>query len=230
MPRTLNPTAHALRRDAFIDVAQRLIQVKGYEQMSVQDILDRARGVQGRLLPLLRFQGGPAGGRRGAHGRRRDRDHGAHLDRSEPDRSPEAPGRCSPASPAGRPTERISMLALLRVWFSDDNAIVRDKLRQRRRAPPHAVAGGDRPAGHGRRSVLGDLPGRRTARVLVSLLLGANETASQLFLARQAGAVSFEDVELHPRAPMPKRSSESSGFLPGRGPSPIPQALHLWFD
>src|SRR5664280_1321895 len=39
MPRTLDPTAHALRRDAYIAVAQRLIQEKGYEQMSVEEIL-----------------------------------------------------------------------------------------------------------------------------------------------------------------------------------------------
>ena len=29
MPRTLNPEAHAVRRDAFVDVAQRLIQIEG---------------------------------------------------------------------------------------------------------------------------------------------------------------------------------------------------------
>ena len=40
MARTLNPAAHALRRDAFVDAAQRLIQAKGYEQMSIQDVLD----------------------------------------------------------------------------------------------------------------------------------------------------------------------------------------------
>ena len=33
MARTRNATVHAVRRDAFIDAAQRLIQVKGYEQM-----------------------------------------------------------------------------------------------------------------------------------------------------------------------------------------------------
>ena len=33
------------------------------------------------------------------------------------------------------------------------------------------------------------------ARVLVSLMLGANEAAAELYFARQAGAVSFEVVE-----------------------------------
>jgi len=40
MARTVNPAAHALRRDAFVDAAQRLIQKKGYEQMSIGDVLD----------------------------------------------------------------------------------------------------------------------------------------------------------------------------------------------
>ena len=34
MARTLDPAAHALRRDAFVDSAQRLMQAKGYEEMS----------------------------------------------------------------------------------------------------------------------------------------------------------------------------------------------------
>ena len=40
MARTVNATVYAVRRDAFIDAAQRLIQAKGYEQMSIQDVLD----------------------------------------------------------------------------------------------------------------------------------------------------------------------------------------------
>src|SRR5438445_13487999 len=40
MARTVNPTLHTVRRDAFLDAAQRLIETKGYEAMSVQDVLD----------------------------------------------------------------------------------------------------------------------------------------------------------------------------------------------
>ena len=39
MARTLDPAAHAVKRDAFLDAAQRLIQTKGYEGTSVQDVL-----------------------------------------------------------------------------------------------------------------------------------------------------------------------------------------------
>src|ERR1044071_269639 len=38
-PRTVNSHAHAARRDEFIDAGQRLIQSRGYEQFSVEDLL-----------------------------------------------------------------------------------------------------------------------------------------------------------------------------------------------
>ena len=47
MARTLNPAAHAVRRDAFVDAAQRLIQAKGYEEMSIQDVLDELGASRG---------------------------------------------------------------------------------------------------------------------------------------------------------------------------------------
>src|SRR5215471_5957430 len=47
MARTLDPAAHALRRDAFIEAAQRLMQTKGYEQVSIQDVLDAAETSRG---------------------------------------------------------------------------------------------------------------------------------------------------------------------------------------
>jgi AcrR family transcriptional regulator len=37
LARTVNPAVHAVRREAFVDAGQRLLQAKGYEQMSVQD-------------------------------------------------------------------------------------------------------------------------------------------------------------------------------------------------
>ena len=49
MPRTVNVEAHQVRRDAFLDVAQRLIQTKGYEQMSIQDVLDELDTSKGAL-------------------------------------------------------------------------------------------------------------------------------------------------------------------------------------
>ena len=47
MARTVDTEAHAVRREAFVDVAQRLMQTKGYEQMSIQDVLDELDASRG---------------------------------------------------------------------------------------------------------------------------------------------------------------------------------------
>ena len=47
MARTLNAAAHAVRREAFLDAALTLIQVKGYEEMSIQDVLDELDASRG---------------------------------------------------------------------------------------------------------------------------------------------------------------------------------------
>ncbi|MGI5837409.1 MAG: TetR/AcrR family transcriptional regulator [Chloroflexota bacterium] len=40
MARVVNEKEYAAKRNEILDVAQRLVQIKGYEQMSIQDILD----------------------------------------------------------------------------------------------------------------------------------------------------------------------------------------------
>ena len=40
MARTVNVVEHAARRDAILDAAQRQVLSKGYERLTVQDLLD----------------------------------------------------------------------------------------------------------------------------------------------------------------------------------------------
>jgi AcrR family transcriptional regulator len=193
MARTINPAAHAVRRDAFLDAAERLIQEKGYEQMSVQDVLDAVDVSRGAfyhyfdskvaLLEALI-----------------ERMIVAATATLEPDLS-------DPRVPALRKLERLFsgiarwkaertdlLLAVLQVWFSDENAIVRDKLRQglAERFTPLLAAIVQQGQAEGTFSVGSP---DATAHVLVSLLQGANESASQLFVARQANTVPYEVAE-----------------------------------
>jgi AcrR family transcriptional regulator len=44
---TVITAVRALRREAFVDVAERLIRAKGYEQMTVQDVLEELDASRG---------------------------------------------------------------------------------------------------------------------------------------------------------------------------------------
>ena len=193
MARLLDPAVHAVRRDTFIEIAQRLIQAKGYEQMSIQDVLDDVQASRGAFYHYF--------------------DSKAALLEAVVDRMVEAaistvtPLTADPGMPAlqklqgvftgiarwkGERTEL--MLALLQVWLSDENAIVREKFRHglvARLAP--LLAAIVRQGAH-EGVFTSDCPDD-LARVLISLLQGANEAAVELYVARRAGKVSFEAVE-----------------------------------
>ena len=193
MARTLDPAAHAVRRDTFLDAAQGLIQTKGYEQMSVQDVLAEVGTSKGAFYHYFDSKAALLEG---------------VIDRmvvvatatlqpllDDPDRTALEKFNGMFQGLASWKTQRRDLLiAVLQTWLSDDNAIVREKFRQhagRRIAPllSSIVAQGQvegRFAGVDPDSV---------ARVLISLVLGANETATELYFQRQAGTVSFEIVE-----------------------------------
>jgi hypothetical protein len=86
------------------------------------------------------------------------------------------------------------MLAIIEVWNSDDNAIVREKVRRlsERIMVPLFSAVVRQGVDEGTLKV--DSPDE-TARVLVSLMQGFQLQATDLFIARQAGTVSFEVVQ-----------------------------------
>ena len=193
MARTVNATLHTVRRVAFLDVAQRLVQTKGYEEMSVQDVLDQLEASKGAfyhyfdskqaLLEAVveRFADGAI----------------AAL----------APVLGDPSLPALRKLERVFagiarwkaerrelVLAIIEVWTSDSNAIVREKLRRMtvRRLVPLLSAVIKQGIDEGVFTVVSP---DETATVLVSLMQGFQELAIDLFVARQAGSIAFEAVQ-----------------------------------
>jgi AcrR family transcriptional regulator len=119
---------HTARRNEILDVAQRLMYARGYEQMTIQDILDDLQISKGAfyhyfdskqallealverigegavqlLLPIVHDPLLPA------------------LDKFQ---------RYLATANRWKIGQKAFFLALLRVWFTDDNAIVRQKLR-----------------------------------------------------------------------------------------------------
>jgi AcrR family transcriptional regulator len=119
---------HTVRRNEIFDAAQRLIYTKGYEQMTIQDILDDLQISKGAfyhyfdskqallealverigveairlLLPIVQNPLLPA------------------LEKLQ---------RYLDTANRWKVGQKAFFLALMRIWFTDDNAIVRQKLR-----------------------------------------------------------------------------------------------------
>jgi len=193
VPRTLDPAVHALRRDEFVEVALRLMQTRGWDGTSIADVLAETGASKGAFYHYFSSK--------------------ADLleavieritDAATASLHPaiDAPGLAAMdrlelvfAGIARWKNERTELLtAVVQAWTADDNAIVREKFRKgvvRRMVPLLAsiIAQGQT---EGR---FADLDAEATARVLVALMLGANETATDLYLDRQAGTIPFETVE-----------------------------------
>jgi len=193
MARTLNRTLHGIRRDAFLDVAQRLIETKGYEAMSVQDVLDALEASKGAFYHYF--------------------DSKQALLEAVVDRFADgamaaiAPILNDPRLPASRKLERVFagiagwkaerkkfVLGIIEVWTSDSNAIVREKVRRMtvRLMVPLFSAVVRQGVDEGVFKVASP---DETAGVLVTLMLGAQEQATHLFIARQADTIPYELVE-----------------------------------
>jgi hypothetical protein len=123
---------------------------------------------------------------------------------------------------------RDFVLQLVKVWFSDDNAIVRGKLRheQIHRVTPHIAAIIRQGVNEGAFTLTDP---DQMARVVLALILDTADEAGELFVARQAGQVDFDTV---------KRRFETYqvaiqrllGVEPGTLRLLDEETLHMWFD
>jgi AcrR family transcriptional regulator len=194
MARTMKAAAaQAVRRDAFVDVALRLITVKGYEQMSVQDVLEEVGASKGAFYHYF-------DSKRALLLAVIERMTDAALEQLAPllhDPNLSAVEKLDGffrGIAAWKGERRDLVLAALQTWASDDNAIVREKGRRsaRDRVVPIVAAIVRQGVEEGLFTVSSP---DDTAMVVVSLILGFQEIAGDLFFARQAGAITFEAVE-----------------------------------
>ena len=193
MARTLNLAVHTVRKEAFVDAAQRLMTAKGYEQMSVQDVLDAVEASRGAFYHYFDSKQELL---EAVIERMVDQGLGA-VEPVVHDRSLSAIAKLQRVfSTIGRwkTARKPLVLALLEVWMSDDNAIVRDKLRRTmvgrmsETLTPIIQQGIDE-------GVFQADSATYTARVFVMLLLGFQDVAIELFLDRQARRIELDDVE-----------------------------------
>jgi AcrR family transcriptional regulator len=226
LARTVNVDARTVRREAFIDAALRLIQAKGYEQMSVQDVLDQLEASRGAFYHYF--------------------DSKASLLEAVLERMTDvvlagfAPLVDDPAVPALEKLERLFtgiahwknqrkelMTQLLHVWLSDDNAIVREKFRRAMVVRMVPVLGKIIRQGKDEGTFAVTSP-EDAARSVWSLMQGAQDMAGELLLARRAQAISFEAVEA-------RFTAYAEGFerIVGAPPGSVhlveDATLRLWF-
>jgi len=189
----MNATLRTVRRDAFLDVAQGFVQTKGFDAMSIQDVLDEVDASKGAFYHYF--------------------DSKQALLEAVVERFADAalvtiaPVLNDASLPAIRKLERIFsgiasfkaqqrefVLAIIKVWNSDGNAIVREKLRRltvNRLAPLLSVVIEQGIA----ESTFAAASPEETAMVLTSLMQGFQQQANDLFIAREAGTIGFDVVK-----------------------------------
>jgi AcrR family transcriptional regulator len=188
MARTLDPVAHAVRREAFLDAGQRLIQTKGYSQLSIQDVLEELSASKGAFYHYFDSK---AALLEGVVSRMVE----VAPVVADPDRSALEKFDAVFSGLASFKADRKELiLALMRVWLSDDNAVVREHFRRGVIATMTPLLATIIRQGVAEGSFATASPDH-TARVFASLWMGASETATDLFAAHQDGAVTVEEVE-----------------------------------
>jgi AcrR family transcriptional regulator len=191
-PRTVNPKAHATRREEFIDAGQRLIQTRGYEQFSIEDLLAEVGASKGAFYHYFESKTALLE---------------AIVDRfvdialaqvaqivDEPALNAIDRFHAYFATIARLKGEQKELLvALMRIWYSDDNALVREKLRREQvsRVTQHVAAIVRQGVSEGT-FTLADPDAM--ARVVLSLILDTGDEAGELFMKRQAGELDLDTV------------------------------------
>ncbi len=227
MVRTLNPATRAVRRDAILDVAERLIRTSGYEQMSVQDIQDELDVSRGAIYHYFDSKAEILEGVI-------ERTTTAAMAVIEPIAVDAA---LSPLEKlqqvfvvAGRwKAERSDlMLAIAEAWYSDHNALVRDRLRSMGLTRVSPLIADILRQGKTEGAFDVGSPDH-AAQILVGLLLDSGQAVTGLLFSRRAGAVEFADVERFVAA-----YNEAIERIVGIPPSSFQMidspTLHFWFD
>jgi AcrR family transcriptional regulator len=224
--RTVNHETRAIRREAFLGVAQRLIQTKGYESFSIQDVLDEVGASKGAFYHYFGSKGDllEAIVERMADGVEASWDE--VLTRSNLSAQERLEGLFATTASYKNARKGLA-LALLEAWLSDRNTVLRERLRElvaRRMTPAleqilrQGIDAGEFTATD---------PGA-TAQVIVALIQGSQEMASQLFVARQAGRIDLDDV-LRAFAAFSEALERILGLEPGRLSLTDPPTIRMWF-
>ena len=193
MARTVDAEAHAVRREAFVDTALRLIQTQGYEQTSIQDVLDDLDASRGAFYHYFASKTALL---EAVVSRVVDGALTAAAPTVEDPRLtavPKLEGLFGGIAQWKLERSEL-MLAITRVWLSDENTLMRDKMWQGLMAQLAPLLAAIVRQGKEEGAFAVTSPDD-TARVMVALMRGLNDTAVRAFVDRQTGAITPDAVE-----------------------------------
>jgi len=126
MPRVVNEDDYAARRNEILDIARRLVYTKGYEQMSIQDILDALKISKGAFYHYFDSKQALLDG---LIDRMMDEADQILRPIVEDDSLPaiEKMRRYFDTGGRWKASQKTFMLNLLRVWHDDANILMRQK-------------------------------------------------------------------------------------------------------
>ncbi len=193
MARMVKEQEYAARRNAILDAAQRLVGTKGYEQMTIQDLLDELQISSGAFYHYFDSKSALL---EALTERMQDEAEQLVLPIvNDPELSAlDKFQRFFASLNRWKTARRPFVLGLMRVWYADENAIVRQKVQTAtvKRVMPwlsKIIEQGVR-EGAWKTSFSDQL-----ARVILSIVWSLGDTLAELLLANGGEQVDMHEVE-----------------------------------
>ena len=187
---TKEPT---VRRNEILDAAQRLLYRKGYEQMTIQDILDDTHISRGAFYHYFDSKQALLEGLIERTG-----EEGMQVIRpilTDPKLNALQKLQIYfDSAMRWKTTQKAMLIPILRVWYSDDNALLRQKELAAGKKIMLPLLTDVLRQGITEGLLATPHPEQMT-EVLVSLILGLSDALGELILAGQAGSVDLVRVE-----------------------------------
>jgi len=227
MARTLNATAHAVRRDEILDVAERLIRTAGYDRMSIQDVQDELKVSRGAIYHYF-------GSKEAILEAVIERMTAAIVPvlepiATDPDMRAVDKLRAVFATAGAWKAQRSDLLlALIRSWLAPGNDLVRFRANAAGMTAmtPLLEAIVAQGAAEGDFRVTGAAD---TASVLIALLTGSADALRVLFLDALDGRVTLDQVERRMSA-YDEAVERILGLTPGSFTFIDRSGLQTWFS
>lgn len=185
MARTINEQEYAVKRNEILDATQRLVYTKGYEQMTVRDILDALKISKGAFYHYFASKQALLEGLIERTQREGEQLFAQIL--SDPALPPlEQLQHFFDAAGRWKTAQKAYLLALLRVWYTDDNAIVRQKVQAHMLKHASALLTQVIVRGHAEGAFTTPFPDQAGA-IVMQMLLGMGEAFAALLLMPAKG-------------------------------------------